>query len=77
MVAEDFGIYGYTPEKIPINLIWLGSTAAGQMQDIRRRGESPPPLHSPELLPDYQKTIETGIRVMVGNLLGLMGTSEP
>jgi len=47
------------------------------MQEIRNRGESPPPLHSPELFPDYQKTIETGIRVMVGNLLGLMGKSEP
>jgi len=77
MVAEDFGIYGYTSEKVPINLIWLGSTAAGHMQEIRNRGESPPPLHSPELLPDYRKTIETGIRVMVGNLLGLMGTNEP
>jgi len=72
MVAEDFGRYGHTPEKVPVNLIWLGSTGAEHMQELVSKGESPAPLHSPVLLPDYEKTIATGIRVMVGNLLGLM-----
>jgi len=73
MVGEDFGMYGHTPEQVPITMIWLGSTSPEYMRELQMRGESPEPLHSPRLLPDYPKTIETGIRVMVGNLMGLMG----
>lgn len=72
MVGEDFGKYGHTKENIPINLIWLGSTSPELMQLLNEKGESPPPLHSANLTPDYEKTIETGIKVMVGNLMGLM-----
>ena len=70
MVGEDFGKYGYTPENVSINLIWLGSTNPELMDSLRAEGELPPPLHSPKLNPDYEKTIETGIRVMVNTLLG-------
>jgi hippurate hydrolase len=73
MVGEDFGRYGHTPENVSINLIWLGSTGPELMKSLKEKGENPPPLHSPNLIPDYEKTIETGIRVMVGNLMGLMG----
>ena len=72
MVGEDFGKYGRTPENIPICLIWLGSTSAELMREIKARGENPFPLHSPHLNPDYEKTIETGIKVMAGNVIGLM-----
>jgi hippurate hydrolase len=72
MVGEDFGKYGRTPENIPVCLIWLGSTNSGLMKELQARGEKPYPLHSPYLNPDYEKTIETGIRVMTGNVLGLM-----
>lgn len=71
MVGEDFGKYGHTPEDVSINLIWLGSTNPEFMDSLRAKGELPPPLHSPELNPDYEKTIETGIRVMVNSLLGI------
>lgn len=73
MVGEDFGKYGYTPEKIPICLIWLGSTDTDLMKKLTSDGKTPFPLHSPQLSPDYEKTIETGIKVMVGNVTGLMG----
>ena len=73
MVGEDFGKYGRTLENIPICLIWLGSTSAGLFDDLNTRGEAPFPLHSPFLNPDYEKTIETGIKVMAGNVIGLMG----
>jgi hippurate hydrolase len=73
MVGEDFGKYGHTPEELPINLIWLGSTSTELMKSLKAKGEAPLPLHSPDLVPDYEKTIETGIRVMVGNLMGLLG----
>jgi len=73
MVGEDFGKYGRTPENVPICLIWLGSTNAEVMKDLEAKGEKPAPLHSPLLNPDYEKTIETGIKVMAANVIGLMG----
>lgn len=72
MVGEDFGVYGRTPENIPICLIWLGSTSPELMQQLKTEGKEPFPLHSPHLNPDYEKTIETGIKVMAGNVVGLM-----
>ncbi len=71
MVAEDFGKYGRTSENIPICLIWLGSTNPELMRNLNAKGEKPAPLHSPFLNPDYEKTIETGIKVMVSNVIGL------
>ena len=76
MVAEDFGKYGRTPENIPICLIWLGSTDPDLMKELKESGKEPFPLHSPFLNPDYQKTIETGIMVMTGNVLGLMNGKQ-
>jgi amidohydrolase len=73
MVGEDFAVYGRTPENIPICLIWLGSTSPELMQQLKAEGKEPYPLHSPHLNPDYEKTIETGIKVMVGNVVGLTG----
>ncbi|MCG6188093.1 M20 metallopeptidase family protein [Maribellus maritimus] len=74
MVGEDFGKYGRTPKNIPICLIWLGSTSPELMQELETKGEKPAPLHSPLLHPDYEKTIETGIKVMTGNMIGLLST---
>ncbi len=74
MVGEDFGMYGRTPEKVPISLIWLGSTSHEQMKKLKADGREPHPLHSPYLNPDYEKTIETGIKVMTGNVIGLMSS---
>ncbi|MDD4144519.1 MAG: hypothetical protein PHN68_07780, partial [Prolixibacteraceae bacterium] len=73
MVGEDFGKYGRTPERVPICLIWLGSTNPELMARLRAEGKEPFPLHSPFLNPDYQNTIETGIRVMAGNVIGIAG----
>ena len=72
MVGEDFGMYGKTDENIPICLIWLGSTNPDLMIELENKGEKPAPLHSPFLNPDYGKTIETGIKVMSANVIGLM-----
>jgi len=72
MVGEDFGKYGRTPENIPICLIWLGSTSPELMKELNASGQKPFPLHSPYLNPDFEKTIETGIKVMTSNVIGLM-----
>ncbi len=74
MVGEDFGKYGRTPEKVPICLIWLGSTSHELMTELNAKGEKPSPLHSATLHPDYEKTIITGIEVMTGNVIGLMSS---
>ncbi len=72
MVGEDFGKYGLTPEKVPICLMWLGSRNSQHLREMEARGERPAPLHSPYLMPDYPKTIETGITAMVAGVIGLM-----
>ncbi|MBT7000722.1 MAG: amidohydrolase [Prolixibacteraceae bacterium] len=72
MVGEDFGKYGRTPENIPICLMWLGSTNSDLMKQLNAEGKKTFPLHSPKLNPDYEKTIETGIKVMTGNVIGLL-----
>jgi len=72
MVGEDFGKYGLTKEDIPICLIWLGSTSPELMAELNAEGKKPNPLHSAELNPDYKNTIETGISVMAGNVIGLL-----
>ena len=76
MVGEDFGMYGQTPENIPICLMWLGSTNPELMEQLKAEGKNPFPLHSPQLSPYYEKTIETGIKVMVGNVIGLMEKNQ-
>jgi amidohydrolase len=76
MVGEDFGKYGLTPEKIPICLMWLGSTKPELLKELSQKGEEPAPLHSPYLMPDYQLTIETGIRVMAGNVIDIMNSGK-
>ncbi|MDP2237835.1 MAG: amidohydrolase [Bacteroidales bacterium] len=72
MVGEDFGKYGYTPEKVPTSLIWLGSSSPALLASLKEKGQTPAPLHSPYLLPDFEATIETGIKVMTSNVIGLM-----
>ncbi len=72
MVGEDFGKYGLSPEKVPICLIWLGSTSPELMAELESQGKRPYPLHSPMLNPDYENTIRTGIEVMAANVIGLL-----
>jgi len=72
MVGEDFGKYGLTKEDVPICLMWLGSTSPEEMKKLNAEGKKPYPLHSPMLNPDYINTIETGISVMAGNVIGLL-----
>lgn len=74
MVGEDFGKYGYTEENVPTNLLWLGSSDEALINELNEKGLEPSPLHAPNLMPDYYKTIETGIFVMTSNVIDLMKT---
>jgi len=56
--------------------MWLGSTNPELLKELRAKGEEPAPLHSPYLMPDYRKTIETGIEAMASNVVGLLSQSN-
>ena len=64
MAGEDFGIYGRTPEHVPITLFWLGGVKPAQYEASLKTGETLPSLHSSQFAPDYPLTIRTGVRAM-------------
>jgi len=72
MAGEDFGQYGYTEEKVPICIMWLGTVSPEKMQDHLENGTKLPPLHSPLFAPYPEPTIKTGVRSMVSMVMDLM-----
>ncbi len=76
MAGEDFGQYGFTEEKVPICLMWLGSVSEATMQDHLEKGTRLPPLHSPLFAPDPKTTIRTGVKSMVSVVLDLTKTKK-
>lgn len=67
MVGEDFSRYGQTPEQVPTVLYWLGT-----VPEERMKSGDMPGLHSPFYYPEPEKTLVTGMEVMVQSLLDLM-----
>lgn len=68
MGGEDFGMYGRTPDKIPICMLWLGTVPPDKI----RSGEPPAPIHSPFYYPEPESTLKTGVTAMVAGVLELM-----
>lgn len=66
-VAEDFARFGKTKEKVPTALFWLGTVSEERMKSGFRPG-----LHSPFYYPDPERSLETGVEVMVQSLLDLL-----
>jgi hippurate hydrolase len=64
MVAEDFGRYGLTPEKVPIGLFWLGGVNKESFKDFEENKKSLPPLHSSSFAPDFDSAFSTGVSAM-------------
>jgi len=69
MVGEDFSRYGSTSEQVPTVLWWLGTVPESRMKSGDKPG-----LHSPFYYPEPEKSLETGIAVMVQSLLDLMSS---
>lgn len=63
-VAEDFGKYGRTEEKIPIALFWIGGISDKQYQDHIKNGTPVPPLHNSAFSPDFEPTFRGGVAAM-------------
>lgn len=71
MAGEDFGMYGRTPEEVPIFMFWLGTVEHEKYIESQEQDIDLPPLHSPFLAPDYQNSIVTGIKAMSYSVVNL------
>ena len=72
MGGEDFARFGRTEERIPGFYFWLGAADPEQHARAEVRGLKLPATHSPFFLPSYEKTLETGVRVMTAAALELL-----
>jgi amidohydrolase len=59
--AEDFANYGRTKEKVPSLMLWVGAEKKETMDKINR-GIKTPIVHSADFIPDYERTIFTGVK---------------
>jgi amidohydrolase len=75
-VAEDFGKYGLTEQKIPIALFWLGGVNADKYADHLKNRTPLPPLHNSSFSPDFEPTFRTGVAAMSKSIIDLFGNSR-
>lgn len=71
-VAEDFGKYGLTEEKIPIALFWLGGVNEKKYEDHIANKTGLPPLHNSSFSPDFDPTFRTGVSAMSRTIIDLL-----
>ena len=77
-VAEDFGEYGRTREKIPIALFWLGGVNQNKYKDHIENGTYLPPLHNSSFAPDFDPAFKCGVSAMTRAVIGLQrNKNEP
>jgi amidohydrolase len=76
MVAEDFGKYGITDDKIPIALFWLGGVNKIKYNESIDNGTNLPPLHSSSFAPDFDPAFETGVAAMTRTMIDLFGNKK-
>ncbi len=73
-VGEDFGLYGRTPQKVPLCMFWLGAVSPKKMQDsLMPGGQSLPSLHSSSYAPAPEPTLKTGVKALTATALDLLG----
>ena len=63
-VAEDFGKYGRTEEKIPIALFWVGAVNHELYNDHLQNGTALVPIHNSKFAPDFTQTYRGGVTAM-------------
>ncbi len=73
-VAEDFGKYGRTPEKVKIALFWLGGVNRAKYSESIEKGTMLPALHSGNFLPDFFPAYTTGVTAMSGAMIDLFNS---
>lgn len=70
-VAEDFGKYGRTGEKVKIALFWLGGANREKYDESIATGTDLPALHSSNFAPDFVPSYTTGVTAMSKTLIDL------
>ncbi len=75
-VAEDFGKYGLTEEKIPIALFWLGGVNEDKYIEHIEKGTKLPPLHNSSFAPDFAPTFKSGVEAMTRTLIDLFNNKQ-
>ena len=73
MGGEDFSQYGRTEEDIPGLLFWIGAASPERIAEAEAGGLPLPSLHSGFFAPDYEPTIETGVKAMTAAALEILG----
>jgi hippurate hydrolase len=73
MGGEDFAEYGRTEDKIPISMLWLGVVNPEAVKESLQKKKALPTIHSPFFAPAAEPSIKTGVTVMSGVLLELLG----
>lgn len=76
-VAEDFGKYGRTDEKVKIALFWLGAANREKYDESVKAGTDLPALHSSNFAPDFIPAYTTGVTAMSGTIIDLFNRQEP
>ena len=76
MVAEDFGKYGLTEDKVPIGLFWLGGVNRESYAEFQKNMKSLPPLHSSSFAPDFDPAFKTGVSAMSRTIIDLFGNKK-
>ena len=71
-VAEDFGKYGLTEEKIPIALFWLGGVNTKRYEESVAGKLTLAPLHNSAFSPDFDPTFKTGVSAMSKTIIDLL-----
>ncbi len=73
MGGEDFGLYGRTPQEVPLCLFWLGAVSPEKMEASRKPGARPlPSLHSSRYAPAPEPTLKTGVKALTAIALELL-----
>jgi len=73
-VAEDFGKYGRTPEKVKIALFWLGGVNRQKYTESLEKGTMLPALHSSNFAPDFVPAYPTGVTAMSRTMIDLFNS---
>ena len=63
-IAEDFGKYGRTEQKIPIALFWVGAVNQVRYNDHIQNGTPLIPIHNSQFAPDFEPTFSGGVAAM-------------
>ena len=73
MGGEDFGLYGRTPQKVPICMFWLGAVSPEKVEASKKPGAPAlPSLHSSRYAPDPEPTLKTGVKSLTAIALDLL-----